>query len=185
MLSADNQQERLKENTLHPWYISGFVEGEGSFHVALYKDPHMRTGIKVIPEFHINQSYLRLITLLMIQKFFKCGYIKENHRSNKKDVTRVYVIRNRKDLLEKIVPFFMKYPLLSEKQNSFLKFKQILEMIQNGEHRKKFGMRKIISLAYTMNNNGIYRQNDKKVFFTLLESSETIRQTPEIFREKI
>ena len=55
VLSADNQQERVK-TMINPWYIVGFVEGEGTFHIAFYKDPRMKRGIKVIPEFHVNQS---------------------------------------------------------------------------------------------------------------------------------
>ena len=58
VLSADNQQERVKVK-LDPWYIVGFVEGEGTFHIAFYIDPRMKTKLKVIPEFHVNQSYLR------------------------------------------------------------------------------------------------------------------------------
>ena len=41
VLSADNQQERAKRS-INPWYIVGFVEGEGTFHIALYKDPRMK-----------------------------------------------------------------------------------------------------------------------------------------------
>ena len=59
VLSADNQQER-PNTVLNPWYIVGFVEGEGTFHIAFYRDPNMKQRIKVIPEFHINQSYLRI-----------------------------------------------------------------------------------------------------------------------------
>ncbi|MCD6407154.1 LAGLIDADG family homing endonuclease, partial [Candidatus Aerophobetes bacterium] len=91
VLSADNQQESSRKSSLNPWYISGFVEGEGTFHVAFYRDKHMKQGIKVIPEFHINQSYLRLPTLQKIKNYFNCGYIKRNHRSNSKDSTYVYV----------------------------------------------------------------------------------------------
>ena len=52
VLSADNQQGRL-QHQIHPWYVTGFVDGEGSFHIALYKDIRMKTGWKIIPEFHV------------------------------------------------------------------------------------------------------------------------------------
>ena len=38
-MSADNQQERLDGN-----WISGFVDGEGCFHVAINKIPKMTLG---------------------------------------------------------------------------------------------------------------------------------------------
>ena len=77
VLSADNQQGRVR-STLNPWYIVGFVDGEGTFHIAFYNDPHMKQTVKVIPEFHVNQSYLRMDTLREIQKYFGCGYLKKN-----------------------------------------------------------------------------------------------------------
>jgi len=113
VLSADNQQERLK--IINPWYIVGFTEGEGTFHIAFYKDPQMKQGIKVIPEFHINQSYLRLEILEIIKKYFDCGYLKQNHVKNKKDDTFVFVVRNRDDLINKIIPFFEKHNFISDK----------------------------------------------------------------------
>ena len=178
-MSADNQQERPKK--LNSWYIVGFVEGEGTFHIAFYKDPKMAVGIKVIPEFHVNQSLLRINTLQEIQKFFGCGYIKENHRNRTNDITRVYVIRNRKDLLEKIIPFFENYSLLSIKNNDFSKFSEIVKLIDNGEHRNIKGIKKILRIAYNMNNQGKYRKVKLNDLLTSLESSETIRQTPKIF----
>ena len=163
VLSADNQQERL--NNINPWYITGFVEGEGTFHVALYKDLKMKQGIKVIPEFHVNQSQLRLETLKFIQQYFDCGYLKQNHIKRKKDDTFVFVIRNRNDLLNKIIPFFEKYKFLSKKQKTFNYFKKIIIMMNNQEHLTKSGIRKIIELSYKMNENGKYRKTKKQDLF--------------------
>ena len=173
VLSADNQQERPKN--LNPWYITGFVEGEGTFHVAIYKDYRMKQRIKVIPEFHINQSQLRRVTLECIKKYFCCGYIKSNHRTRIKDDTLVYVVRNRKDLLNLIIPFFEKYPLLSQKRKTFKLFKQVVTLIDKGENRTKKGIKKIIYLAYQMNEGGKYRKVQKEELLNFLESSETIR----------
>ncbi len=160
VLSADNQQERLKH--INPWYIVGFTEGEGTFHVAFYKDPQMKQGIKVIPEFHINQSYLRLEILETIKKYFDCGYLKQNHVKNKKDDTYVFVVRNRDDLIDKIIPFFEKYNFISDKQKSFTIFKQIVFLMQSGAHSNRAGIKKIINLAYKMNVNGKYRKTKKQ-----------------------
>lgn len=175
-MSADNQQERSKN--LNPWYITGFVEGEGTFHVAIYQDSRMKSGLKFIPEFHINQSYLRQETLEEIKKYFVCGYIKHNHKKNIKDDTLVYVVRNRSDLQEKIIPFFEKYPLLSTKQKTFLLFRQIVLLISKGQHSTKSGAHKILHLAYKMNEGGKYRKVKKGFLIDFLKSSETIRRIP-------
>jgi len=175
VLSADNQQERPVKKVLNPWYIVGFTEGEGTFHVAFYLDPNMKQKIKVIPEFHVNQSYLRISTLQEIEKYFGCGYIKVNHAKRKNDDTYVFVVRDRQDLLEKIIPFFRKYQLRSIKYDSFEKFAIILEYMKLGKHREKAGLKKIIRLAYQMNLGGKYRQVKKEYLLKQLESSETIR----------
>ena len=172
VLSADNQQER-PNTVLNPWYIVDFVEGEGTFHIAFYRDPNMKQRIKVIPEFHINQSYLRISTLKEIHKYFGCGYIKVNHAQRVNDDTYVYVVRDREDLCNKIIPFFRKYPLRSIKQESFMKFAEIVEMIKSGKHRELAGIKKIIKLAYQMNIGGKYRKVKQEDLLHYLESSET------------
>ena len=182
-MSADNQQER--PNNLSPWYITGFVEGEGTFHVAIYKDSKMKFSLKFIPEFHINQSFLRQETLLEIKQYFACGYIKNNHKQNIKDDTLVYVVRKRDDLLNKIIPFFEKYPLLSDKNKSFVLFKQIVNLLDSGQHSNLAGTKNILNLAYQMNQQGKYRKTDKNELLNYLESSETIRRTPTLRRGKI
>ncbi len=159
VLSADNQQERL--NKINPWYVAGFVEGEGTFHVALYKDVKMKTGIKVIPEFHVNQSQLRLETLKAIKRYFNCGYLKQNHAKRKEDDTYVFVVRNRQDLMEKIIPFFQKYKFLSNKQKTFKLFRKIVELMNQNKHLTKSGVKMILNLAYKMNQQGKYRKKNK------------------------
>ncbi len=157
VLSADNQQGRL-QHRLSPWYVSGFVDGEGSFHIAIYKDAKMKTGWKIIPEFHVSQRVSSRSILDELIPFFQCGYVKANHRTNPKDVTYVYVVRDRNDLTEKIIPFFERYPLKTEKANDFRLFARIVRMMINNNHRTDPGVKQIITLAYQMNGSGRYRR---------------------------
>ena len=177
VLSADNQQERLNQD-INPWYIVGFVEGEGTFHIAFYKDPTMKQKIKIIPEFHVNQSYLRISTLKEIQNYFGCGYIKVNHAKRNNDDTYVYVVRNRDDLIKRIIPFFREYPLRSIKRKSCEIFAVIVKMMTEGKHQKNNGVKHIINLAYKMNIGGKYRKRSKENLLADLESSETICRIP-------
>jgi hypothetical protein len=177
-MSADNQQERPRNQKLQPWYIVGFVEGEGTFHVAFYQDRKMQIGWKVIPEFHINQGYIRKNILEAIMHYFSCGYLKPNHANKSNDDTWVYVVRNKKDLKNKIIPFFKRYPLLSRKKEDFLLFNTIIDMTCQGNHLNKDGFKKIVTLAYQMNAAGRYRKTSFHSIIDSLESSETIRQAP-------
>src|SRR3989339_315587 len=176
VLSADNQQER--QQTIHPWYISGFVDGEGSFHIAFCKDKNMKTNLKVIPEFHISQNDHSVRVLENIQNYLHCGHIKENHHGRKNDQTFVYVVRNRIDLSEKIIPFFQKYHLRTQKAKDFEKFAKIVQKMNTGYHTSIVGAKEIINLAYTMNDNGKHRIISQNKFIRIVESSETIREAP-------
>ncbi len=157
VLSADNQQGRLQRQ-ISPWYVSGFTDGEGSFHIALYKDVRMKTGWKIIPEFHVSQRISSRSILDQLVTFFACGYVKANHRNNPKDVTYVYVVRDRDDLIETIIPFFERYPLKTEKAKDFQLFARIVRMMVDNNHRTKVGVKNIITLAYQMNGSGRYRR---------------------------
>ena len=175
VLSADNQQERLR--SINPWYISGLVDGEGSFHIAFHKDVHMKTHLKVIPEFHVSQNFSSIKVLEEIQKYLKCGNLKINHRGRINDQTYVLVVRNREDLLKKVMPFFKKYPFRTTKNNDFQIFSQIVNMMIKGNHQTISGLKKIIKLAYQMNDGGKRRKVNQQNLIKIVESSETIRET--------
>src|SRR6478752_7640752 len=116
---AVNQQERLDA------YIAGFVDGEGSFHVAVQRNPSTRAGWQLVPEFHVSQAPERRQVLDLIAERMGCGRICENHRGST-DTTLVFVVRRRVDLLERIIPFFEHNPLLSTKQQEFAVFARIV-----------------------------------------------------------
>src|SRR2546427_12513000 len=59
---AVNQQERLDA------YIAGYVDGEGSFHVAVQRNPWTRAGLQLVPEFHVSQSPERRQVLDRIER---------------------------------------------------------------------------------------------------------------------
>ena len=168
-MSADNQQERLDS------YISGYVDGEGSFHVAIQKVKHVRFGYQLLPEFHISQNLDYAKTLSVIQKRFGCGYIKPNHAKSKTDKSWVFVVRNRKDLLYRIIPFFTRYPLLSPKHQDFRKFGLIVKAMDKKLHFTKAGFIKLLRIAFSMNRKGQYRKKNITEVIKNLESSTTIR----------
>jgi hypothetical protein len=174
VLSADNQQERPK---IQLWYVVGFVDGEGTFHVAITQSKENRFGIRIIPEFHVNQNNPSKDTLEDIQTLFDCGYIQQNHSKSKRDQTWVYVVRKRDDLHKKIIPFFEKYPLRTQKKNDYELFKKVIEMMSQNQHYTLKGLKKIIDIAYQMNGEGKYRKVSKQHIIESLESSETIRRT--------
>ena len=158
-------------------YIAGFVDGEGSFHVAFQRSDDVRLGWQVIPEFHLSQNASSKHVLEAIQGRFGCGSIKENHRGRKNDHTYVLVVRNRQDLATKVIPFFERYPLYTQKKNDFSIFRKVVEMMEQKHHLSREGFSEIVYLAYSMNADGYRRKVPKEEILTTLKSSETIRQT--------
>jgi len=97
----------------------------------------------------------------------------------------VYVVRNRNDLKTRIIPFFVKYPLISNKAENFQIFRKIVNLMDTQKHSLRDGIKKIIKLAFLMNGKGKYRKITCKEILDSLKSSETIRQNSGKFRNKI
>ena len=147
---ADNQQERLK----FIGWIVGFVDGEGCFTVSFFKHPKSRLRLKweVFPEFVITQEIKSETAIKRIKKFFGCGAIYLNKRyDNHHEHLLKYVVRNREDLLTKVIPFFEKNPLQSAKKKDFCIFARIVQMMNKKKHLKKKGLRRIQLMVRRMN----------------------------------
>ena len=56
-----------------------------------------------------------------------------------------------KHLLEHIVPFFVKHPLKTRKNVDFLKFRDVLLLMEAGNHLTAEGVERIRSIAQQMN----------------------------------
>src|SRR3972149_5369947 len=82
-MGAGDQQGRPDEQIGH--YIAGVVDGEGSFHVAVQRNPTTRLKWQVIPEFHISQNDGNQHVLALIRDVLGCGYIKPNHPRRPRD----------------------------------------------------------------------------------------------------
>ena len=152
-IGADNQQERLGD------YLAGYVDGEGSFHVAVQRNPSTRYGWQLVPELHVSQNPERASILYLLQEQLGCGRVRPNARAGGKDSCLVFVVRNRMDLLERVIPFFETHPILSEKRLEFETFASIVKSMARGEHLTEEGFHRLLDLAVQMNGGGKYRRN--------------------------
>jgi hypothetical protein len=67
-------------------------------------------------------------------------------------------VRRRKDLLEKVIPFFESHPILSQKRFEFEAFAHIVRAMDRGEHLSNEGFLHLLAKAEAMNGNGKYRK---------------------------
>lgn len=152
------------------WYISGFVDGEGSFNVSLRKKSDYRVGWQPVLSFNVSQREKTILALM--KRHFGCGIIKR-----RKDGLYSYDVTNPRAIQEKIIPFFEKYSFFSaNKKKNFSLFKRIVKLMAAKRHLEPKGFRELLELRKKL-NKGKGRKR-KYTLENVLESSETIRQNP-------
>jgi hypothetical protein len=132
---------------LDPWYVTGLADGEGCFCVSLAIRAKLRVGLEVRPSFSLSLNERDQELLQGLQAFFGCGWIRES----KGDRTLKYEVRSIGDLTATILPHFERFPLRGCKARSCAGFRRVCEMVEQGNHLQRDGMREIIGIAYQMN----------------------------------
>ena len=140
-------------------YISGYVDGEGCFSVSFSKRDKLTMGWETKPSFSVSQNEDRAQILFLMQNIFQCGFIRRDYS----DKTLKYEVRSLENLINKIIPHFEKYPLISEKQNDFNHFKKVCFLMQKNMHKKKNGLKKILDFAFQMNSSGKRKYSKKDI----------------------
>jgi hypothetical protein len=136
---------------LEAQWIVGFVDGEGCFHVSVNPHAEMSVGYQVLPEFTVVQHERDVQILHALKAHFGCGVVRRNHGDR-----MAYRVRSKEHLLERIVTFFMAHPLKTKKNIDFLKFRDVLLLMESGAHLTSEGVEKIRVLAGQM-NRGLLR----------------------------
>ena len=139
------------------FFLSGFVEGEGSLWASVVLFPSSTLGIKINLGFSIYQHESGLPLLILIRDYFKTGriYLKSGSLN-----VWVFEINDRTSLREKVIPFFQDYILpLSCKfgtleEGTFFHFHQILLLFQQKKHLNKQGLISCIHHVYKTNPLG-------------------------------
>ncbi len=137
-------------------WLVGFVDGEGSFLISIFRNKTTKYGWQVFPEFIVTQGAKSLRALEEIKNFFNCGHIFINRRKdNHREHLYRFCVRSARDLNDKIVPFFERYKLKTAKLKDFEKFKKVLSLMKQGIHAKESGIERIRRISLTMNRKGI------------------------------
>lgn len=156
------------------FFLAGFVEGEGSFNISLRRKADYKVSWQVVMSFNVSQKDPGLLYLL--QEELRCGIIKVR----KIDNIYSFDATNPKDIIQKVIPYFQKYPMLSDsKQKNFSLFCAVAQLMEKGEHRNLIGLRKILELREAINEGkGRKRKYEIAHVFPTQESSETICRPP-------
>ena len=149
MLSRVNQQERLSRDERLKCFLAGFIEGEGSLCVSIKAHPTSKFGYYVDPEFFVYQHESGRRVLESCQELFHTGRI---YPKSGNEQVLVYGVTSRRSIIEKVIPYFEKYVVpYSAKTETFHRFKEICDLMEQGEHKTAEGLLNIIEKVYKMN----------------------------------
>jgi len=136
----------LSSGRLNPFWVSGFSDGESTFHVRVER---RKGGLnwKIEPIFKISLHKIDLPLLYQIQSFFgNIGRITSSRNSVNFTISRL------QDLNSIIIPHFLNYPLLTKKSIDFYLFSQVIKLMRNKEHLSLEGLKLIVQYKSAMNN---------------------------------
>jgi hypothetical protein len=145
--STISSKNLITDEKLNPQFVTGFCDGESSFFVSIFRNKDYKLGWQNQPAFSISLHNKDSALLHKIQSFFGVGKIRVN--TNKKML--VYSVLSIADLKNVIIPFFNKYPLLTQKRADFELFKLAVEINDRKEHLTIPGLYKLLSIRASMN----------------------------------
>lgn len=151
-------------------YITGFVDGEGSFNVSLRRrdDHHLRW--QVDPSFNVSQRDMKI--LAWHKEIFGGGTLRQ-----RRDGVVYYEVRDSAMLAERVIPFFERFQFRSDaKRKNFLIFKHIISVLRVGPLTEEI-LHEVVQLRETLNEGRGRKRKYDASHVILRKSSETLRQT--------
>jgi LAGLIDADG endonuclease len=134
-------------------YISGYFDGEGCFSVSISPRPGIKVGWEVRPSVSVSQNADRGQVVELVSKYFGCGAI----RPDRSDRTIKWETRRLSDIAQVVLPHFLDYPLLSDKQQDVELLATISRRMLAGDHRTRNGLLEIAMWSNLMNPSGLRR----------------------------
>lgn len=134
---------------INPWVVTGLIDAEGSFNVAVVKNKNSKLGW--VTKLRLEMSMLKKdrSTLEELINYFGGGGIRNLDHNNLR-----FYIESFKDLAA-VINHFDKYPLFTKKQEDYLLFKQVFDLFKNKNHLTMEGLRQVISIKALLRNQGL------------------------------
>lgn len=139
------------KSTLHPWFLTGFSDGEGCFYIRVVQNNSCSTGWAVELTFIIGLDQKDRAVLEHILLLLGVGHISKQGNNE----IQQYRVSSVKDL-QVIIDHFEKYPLITQKLADYLLFKPAFELVKRKEHVTTKGLNQIVALRLKASmNNGL------------------------------
>ena len=130
------------DKDLKNYWLAGFSDADASFKIKLLNHTN-RTEVRL--NFQIDQK--KIDTLILIKNFLggNIGY--------RKNQDTYYYGSTSFGSAKNVVDYFNSFHLLSSKYISYLKWRKAYIIIQNNDHLKNEGLKKIVKLKNTINKS--------------------------------
>ena len=121
----EQQSSKISKLKLNPWFVTGFIDGEGCFTVTIRRNPRS-SGVHywIETRFSIGLHKKDLPLLIDIQDYFDgVGNIVEDKKKDRVE----FRVSSSKELITNIFPHLDKYCLKTQKYGDYLLLKKIIE----------------------------------------------------------
>jgi LAGLIDADG DNA endonuclease family/LAGLIDADG endonuclease len=149
--------------TIDPYWLAGFISGEGCFYISIVKDVTKRTGFSGSLWFILGQHSRDKELIVKLVEYFSpppggrggppsggsapggCGNIRIEKSMILLRVNKI------SDITDKIIPFLDKHPVQGIKYLDYLDFKRAAESIKSKAHLTPEGLPQIRNIKQAMN----------------------------------
>ncbi|HNP89315.1 MAG TPA: LAGLIDADG family homing endonuclease [Candidatus Woesebacteria bacterium] len=139
---------------LSPWYIVGFVEGEGCFAITISKHKTKKLGKDARLIFEIELRGDDKPILEKIKDYFDCGYLVDlNYQRYGWMPHTKYAVHSFIEIKKIIIPFFKKYNLKGKKKKDFILFCEAARIFSKGGHLTEKGIEELKVIRSQMNEH--------------------------------
>lgn len=95
--------------------MAGFASAEGSFQIKIRANKTISSGLSVNLEFQVTQAVRDKDLMEKISHYLGCGRIETPNNG----VAVNFVVSKFRDITDKVIPFFQKYPIFGVKALDF------------------------------------------------------------------
>ena len=141
-------------------FISGVIDGDGSFFISFQKEGKIKTGFNIT-----NDKASKPLLEEIKKQFQNIGSIQEGSKNE-----LVYTINGLNQIINVLIPFVDKNPLFSERANHYIKFRTVSTMLKNEQPLSLASKLNIVELAYNMNKKGKHRTLSKTQYIETLKN---------------
>jgi hypothetical protein len=142
-------------------WLSGFIDGEGSFYIIINKNEGYKYDYQVRVGFGISQNAREVNLLHRINE----EYLKGVARIKRQNPTNSYLLSIDKmsSIRDNLIPLIERIKLKSRKWNDFLLFKQAVELMNSGQHLQKDSVEMFANLRTIMYRNRTVKRYDEDI----------------------